>query len=145
MSSVPDCPVLVPVVIKSTHLSPSHLLLFSSKAQSQLLGSSAPPYRMCAHTATHTVVQTHTDAAMYIHIFTTTQHMYMNTCPHMWVLTHVHRCGYLEVCRLCTHSHTCTCVTVHTCKHARTALHTRNCRLSAGNLSSSEETLLVRQ
>lgn len=172
MSSSPECPVLIPlVVIKSIHLSRSYLLLFISKARSQLPGSSAPPYHTHAHSHTCTCVTMHTivhacimnismhihnhahsyaDTCccscvhMCIHIFTTTQHTHMNTCPHVWVLKHAHTCGYLEVCK-CAHTHQRAFPNTHTCKYACTAIHIRNCRLSAGNLSSSEEILLVRR
>lgn len=100
--------------------------------------SYADTYR-CSYV--HMYIRTH-NHAMHVHEHMPT-HVGAHTCPHMWVLTHVHTCGYSEVCR-CTHMSVCIS-NMHICKHAHTPIHIRNCRLSAGNLSSSEETLLVRQ
>lgn len=98
-----------------------------------------------AHTQPHTQLCRHMQMQLCTYVYTHIHNHAAHAHEHMptRVLKHVHTCGYLEVCR-CTHTHQRAFPNMHTCKYACTVIHIRNCRLSAGNLSSSEEMLLVR-
>lgn len=112
--------MLVPVVIKSIHLSPSHLLLFISKHEASFLGALPHP-TTCMHTQPHMHMWNHSHNCACVY----NEHKHAHIQPHIQLCRHIRiqLCTYVYThiynlaAHACGYSHTSTHVGTHTCPH----------------------------